>query len=128
MNLCPRCGGLNGTHGLVHERHPAGGGGTNKRCPNAPVATTVAFDSATEQPEPDPETTPLEALAALAEDLDREGLTEYARRARILAARMGHLVDQVRADATMLTGYAAGVNDRAVAVGIGALREIGDLR
>ena len=29
--LCPSCGGLNGSHGLVHRRHPTGGGGANVR-------------------------------------------------------------------------------------------------
>jgi hypothetical protein len=33
FNRCTRCGGLNGAHGLVHERYGNGGGG-NKPCPN----------------------------------------------------------------------------------------------
>ena len=31
--LCPRCGGSNGAHGLIHSRHE-NGGGSNKPCPN----------------------------------------------------------------------------------------------
>lgn len=33
---CPICFGLNGLHNRIHERYPAGGGGTNKPCPNTP--------------------------------------------------------------------------------------------
>ena len=33
---CPKCGGLNGSHGLVHTRH-GNGGGSNGPCPNQPV-------------------------------------------------------------------------------------------
>ena len=29
---CPRCGGLNGSHGFVHVRH-GNGGGHNEPCP-----------------------------------------------------------------------------------------------
>lgn len=34
-HLCPECGGTNGAHGVVHVRHPQGGGGTNRPCPHA---------------------------------------------------------------------------------------------
>ena len=34
---CLKCGGLNGAHGLDHQRFPQGGGGTNTPCPNTPV-------------------------------------------------------------------------------------------
>lgn len=30
--VCPRCGGLDGAHGLIHNRH-GNGGGSNKPCP-----------------------------------------------------------------------------------------------
>ncbi|BBE49186.1 MULTISPECIES: hypothetical protein [Rhodococcus] len=36
VTLCPNCFGRNGSHNRIHERYPAGGGGTNKPCPNAP--------------------------------------------------------------------------------------------
>lgn len=37
---CPICFGLNGSHNTIHERYPAGGGGTNKPCPNSLPAVT----------------------------------------------------------------------------------------
>mgnify|MGYP003375895457 CR=1 FL=1 len=33
---CPRCGGINGTHGYVHVRYGNGGGG-NRPCPVSPL-------------------------------------------------------------------------------------------
>jgi len=33
---CPKCGGLNGAHGLVHTRH-GNGGGSNSPCPNREI-------------------------------------------------------------------------------------------
>jgi len=55
----------------------------------------ATFDTSAERPDPDPETTPVAALAALADDLAREGesVAVYARRARVLAARFGNLVN-----------------------------------
>jgi hypothetical protein len=32
---CPRCGGQNGAHVMVHRRHEQGGGGVNVPCPHA---------------------------------------------------------------------------------------------
>lgn len=40
VTRCPICTGRNGTHFQLHERYPAGGGGTNKPCPNSPSVTT----------------------------------------------------------------------------------------
>jgi len=37
---CPKCGGLNGAHNLVHVRYGNGGGG-NKPCPNATCTCVV---------------------------------------------------------------------------------------
>ena len=37
QSRCPRCGGLDGVHGLVHVRH-GNGGGHNEPCPNQQVA------------------------------------------------------------------------------------------
>ena len=35
VTRCPICFGLNGSHNTIHERYPAGGGGTNKPCSNS---------------------------------------------------------------------------------------------
>jgi hypothetical protein len=37
---CGECGGINGHHGFVHERHPAGGGGWNRPCSRRAEAAT----------------------------------------------------------------------------------------
>ena len=35
VTRCPICFGLNGSHNTIHARYLAGGGGTNKPCPNS---------------------------------------------------------------------------------------------
>lgn len=40
QSRCPRCGGLDGVHGLVHVRH-GNGGGHNEPCPNQQVKSTA---------------------------------------------------------------------------------------
>lgn len=40
---CPRCGGPNGAHGVVHVRH-GNGGGSNRPCPDAPTMALPTRD------------------------------------------------------------------------------------
>lgn len=41
QEVCPRCAGTNGRHGMVHQRY-GNGWGRNKPCPNTPVEPDVA--------------------------------------------------------------------------------------
>ena len=59
---CPRCGGQNGSHGMVHMRHPEGGGGSNVVCPAADPMPAPASDD--KMPDYDTDPTP-ESVAAL---------------------------------------------------------------
>ncbi|MBF6291839.1 hypothetical protein [Nocardia farcinica] len=79
-----------------------------------------AYDPATEKLEPPVHLAPAAALAALAVDLEFEGLTRLAARARAICRQLGYLavaVDQLSADATMLAAHAPGVTVEARAAG-----------
>lgn len=61
---CPTCGVMGGTHGLVHRRHPQGGGGVNVPCP-AGEPTSRPSDLR-------------RAITAAREDAERVGMNQQA--------------------------------------------------
>jgi hypothetical protein len=57
QEVCPRCAGTNGRHGMVHQRY-GNGWGRNKPCPNTPVEPDIAT-----MPDPAPDQAPAELPA-----------------------------------------------------------------
>lgn len=72
---------------------------------------TKPYDPATRIPDPPAELAPVAALAALATEMEFDGLGRYAERVRAILPHLGYLVvtvDQLSADAAMLAAYAPG--------------------
>jgi hypothetical protein len=57
QEVCPRCAGTNGRHGMVHQRY-GNGWGRNTHCPNTPVEPGI-----TTRPDPAPDQAPAELPA-----------------------------------------------------------------